>query len=335
MKSATRVRRQGSRQQTLRPRHRRRPAPPDPARRLDLLRSHARQHVLASSPARFTKWSTRPRIRCWSASVPPRCATPCRISSTAAWTLRSTTSTKTSGARSASAFRKAADFFAPFCTTVSTRTKRTRRVFDGVWADIAGAGRGGFNARFAQPSRDGNPFFNILYPVDIPPFADEDGLLANAKRTNTVPKIFYTNGSYEYWGRAASLIHTTPDGKRRAAAKTRASTFSPARGMERALFLRATSKRRTSTTRMTIRRGCGRCWSPCRPGWDGKQPPASVYPLIAPPIRENPIGSVGAYAFPKIPGVAIPHSNRRAFRNSTSPPSLPSSGRPSPPWCRK
>ena len=39
------------------------------------------------------------------------------------------------------------------------------------------------------------------------------GLLANATRTNTVPKIFYTNGSYEYWGRAASLIHTTPDGK--------------------------------------------------------------------------------------------------------------------------
>ena len=27
----------------------------------------------------------------------------------------------------------------------------------------------------------------------------------------TVPKIFYTNTSYEYWGRAASLIHTTAD----------------------------------------------------------------------------------------------------------------------------
>ena len=27
------------------------------------------------------------------------------------------------------------------------------------------------------------------------------------------PKIFYTNGAYEYWGRAASLIHTTADGK--------------------------------------------------------------------------------------------------------------------------
>jgi len=29
-----------------------------------------------------------------------------------------------------------------------------------------------------------------------------------------VPKIFYTNTSYEYWSRAGSLIHTSPDGKR-------------------------------------------------------------------------------------------------------------------------
>ena len=27
-----------------------------------------------------------------------------------------------------------------------------------------------------------------------------------------MPKVFYTNSSYEYWGRAASLIHTTIDG---------------------------------------------------------------------------------------------------------------------------
>ncbi len=56
----------------------------------------------------------------------------------------------------------------------------SRRVFDGVWAMIAGGGRGGFNLRFAQPSRDGNPYLNILYPVDIPPFNDED-LLAKAR----------------------------------------------------------------------------------------------------------------------------------------------------------
>ncbi|HZU24224.1 MAG TPA: alpha/beta hydrolase domain-containing protein [Bryobacteraceae bacterium] len=88
-----------------------------------------------------------------------------------------------------------------------------RPVFDGVWAHVAGAGRGAtFNMRFGQPSRDGHPFLNVLYPVDVPPFNDE-GLLAQARAAKVVPKIFWTNGSYEYWGRCASLIHTTEDGR--------------------------------------------------------------------------------------------------------------------------
>ena len=170
------------------------------------------------------------------------------------------TSTKTSSARSASAFRKAAGFFALFCTTVSIRTRKNRRVFDGVWADIGGAGRGGFNARFAQPSRDGNPFFNILYPVDIPPFADQDGLLANAIRTNTVPKIFYTNGSYEYWGRAASLIHTTPDGKQDAspAKDTRIYFFPGSRHGSGQSSAAPPRTRKTSTARIDYTLPCGR-----------------------------------------------------------------------------
>lgn len=95
-----------------------------------------------------------------------------------------------------------------------------RPVFDGIWANVAGAGRGSFNLRGAQPSRDGHPTFNFFYPSDIFPFTDllstdatagrTDGLLA---RAGNIPKIFYTNGSYEYWGRNAALIHLTPDGK--------------------------------------------------------------------------------------------------------------------------
>ena len=98
-----------------------------------------------------------------------------------------------------------------------------RRAFDGVMAHVAGAGRGSFNHRFAQPSRDGHPFLNALYPSDIFPFTDavqgdaelemQDGLLAGLAPGH-VPKIFYTNSSYEYWGRAASLIHTTLDGSK-------------------------------------------------------------------------------------------------------------------------
>ncbi len=100
--------------------------------------------------------------------------------------------------------------------------ERRRKVFDGVMAHVAGAGRGSFNLRFAQASRDGHPFLNKFYPTDIFPFADlaqtdpktgeKDGLLLRVKPEFT-PQIFYTNSSYEYWGRAASLIHTSVDGK--------------------------------------------------------------------------------------------------------------------------
>lgn len=89
--------------------------------------------------------------------------------------------------------------------------EKGRQVFDALWPHVAGAGRGSFNFRFAQPSRDAQPYGNFFYPTDVPPFTD-DALLAEAARQGVVPKIFYTNGSYEYWGRAASLIHTTPDG---------------------------------------------------------------------------------------------------------------------------
>jgi hypothetical protein len=47
-----------------------------------------------------------------------------------------------------------------------------RKVFDGVWADVAGAGRGSFNFRYAQPSRDGWPYLNVFYPTDLFPFTD-------------------------------------------------------------------------------------------------------------------------------------------------------------------
>ena len=97
-----------------------------------------------------------------------------------------------------------------------------RKVFDGVMAHVAGGGRGSFNLRFSQPSRDGHPFLNKFYPTDIFPFTDtvqtdpqtgeKDGLLLRVKPEFT-PKIFYTNSSYEYWGRAASLIHTAIDGR--------------------------------------------------------------------------------------------------------------------------
>jgi hypothetical protein len=92
-----------------------------------------------------------------------------------------------------------------------------RRVFDSVWAHIAGAARGSFNERFGQPVSEA-PFVPTRFP-----FTDEDetldgqhGSLLGAYTPDQRPRIFYTNTPVEYWGggRAAALIHTSPDGRR-------------------------------------------------------------------------------------------------------------------------
>ena len=97
-----------------------------------------------------------------------------------------------------------------------------RRVFDGVIAEVAGAGRGSFNHRFAQASRDGYQHWNILYPTDVFPFTDlperdpetgeTAGLLDRAVASGTTPKLFHVLSAFEYWNRAGSLTHTDAAG---------------------------------------------------------------------------------------------------------------------------
>ncbi len=99
-----------------------------------------------------------------------------------------------------------------------------RKAFDGLMIHTAGAGRGSFNHRFAQPSRDAHRYSAFFYPTDIFPFSSRtqtdpetsasDGLFAHQHDDANLPYIFYTNTGYEYWGRAASLLHTTLDGER-------------------------------------------------------------------------------------------------------------------------
>ena len=78
------------------------------------------------------------------------------------------------------------------------RDEKGRKVFDGMLAHVAGGGLGSFNHRFAQPSRDGHPFFNTLYPTDIFPFTDlaetdpetglTDGILSHATPPEATPE---------------------------------------------------------------------------------------------------------------------------------------------------
>jgi len=98
-----------------------------------------------------------------------------------------------------------------------------RAAYDGLLIHAAGAGRGSFNHRFAQPSRDAHRYSAFFYPTDLFPFTSRtqldpgtgrsDGLLAHPWDPEHAPRTFFTNTGYEYWGRAAALMHTDPLGR--------------------------------------------------------------------------------------------------------------------------
>ncbi len=207
------------------------------------------------------------------------------------------------------------------------RDEQGRQVFDGVWAHVAGGGRGSFNHRFAQPSRDARPFFNFLYPTDIFPFTDaaqadpetglSDGILNRARAAKTVPRIFYTNSSYEYYGRSASLIHSSLDGTRDvppapqtriyliAGAQHGPGGFPPARGRTR--FLQNANNFAFAMRALLL----------AMQRWvaEGKEPPASRYPTV----QSGQLVPLEALRFPAIPGVRKPERMQVARRLDFGP----------------
>ena len=94
-----------------------------------------------------------------------------------------------------------------------------RQVFDGVISHIAGGARLSLNEASATPNSLG------FYAATSFPYADaalrhpvtgkSDGVLEKARARGHAPKVFYTNSSVEYWGggRAAALVHSSPDGR--------------------------------------------------------------------------------------------------------------------------
>jgi alpha/beta hydrolase family protein len=202
---------------------------------------------------------------------------------------------------------------------------------DGVLAHVAGAGRGSFNYRFAQPSRDAQPTSSVFFPTDIFPFTDlpetdalsreKGGLLDRATADKVTAKIFFSNTSYEYWGRAASLIHTTPDGEHDMPLSPNvrvyqftglqhfSGPFPPARGSGDLLgqlpqsplpvryFWRAMIANMDSWVRNNV------------------APPESSYPKIA----DGTLVPLQRYAFPKIPRINQPHDVNEAWRLDFGP----------------
>ncbi|MCX4096922.1 alpha/beta hydrolase domain-containing protein [Nocardia sp. alder85J] len=80
-----------------------------------------------------------------------------------------------------------------------------RQVFDGVFADRAGAHRGEFNHRYAQPSVTQVDGFGTL-----PPF-DSASLLARQRALGGMPKIVQVNTAAEYWRGDTALAHIDAD----------------------------------------------------------------------------------------------------------------------------
>lgn len=200
--------------------------------------------------------------------------------------------------------------------------ENARKVFDGVWADVAGAGRGSFNFRYAQPSRDGCPFLNVFYPTDIFPFTDtpetdpvsgaEGSLLARARAAGVVPKLFLSNNSYEYWGRTAALIHVTADGKRDIplSADTRYYFLAGVQHFPRSLPLARAGTR--NLTNPVDHRPIQRALLAAMQAWlkDGTEPPASAYPRIA----AGQLTPLDKLKFPSLEGVPVPQHPRLARR---------------------
>jgi hypothetical protein len=202
---------------------------------------------------------------------------------------------------------------------------------DGVLAHVAGAGRGSFNYRFAQPSRDAQPTSSVFFPTDVFPFTDQPekdplrgetgGLLDRAVADKVVPRIFLSNTSYEYWGRAAALIHVNADGKQDAAISDSvriyhftglqhfSGPFPPEKGKGDLLgqepqsplpvqyFWRAMIANMDAWVRSAT------------------LPPASSYPKIS----DGTLVPLRDYALPAIPGVNRPHEANQAYRLDFGP----------------
>jgi hypothetical protein len=206
-----------------------------------------------------------------------------------------------------------------------------RMALDGVLAHVAGAGRGSFNYRFAQPSRDAQPTSSVFFPTDIFPFTDlpekdpitgeTAGLLDRATAEKVVPKIFFSNTSYEYWGRACALIHVSGDGKRDATISDNvriyhftglqhfSGPFPPEKGKGDLLGQEPQSPLQIKYF--------WRAMIANLDAWvrNNTLPPPSSYPKIA----DGTLVPLADYLFPEIPGVNKPHEANRGDRLDFGP----------------
>jgi hypothetical protein len=196
-------------------------------------------------------------------------------------------------------------------------------VFDGAFVHVAGGGKGGFDYRFAMPTRHFSVLEDHIYPTDFFPFATvsardsvtgaEGSILDRARALGAVPKLFYVNNSSEYWNRAASLIATDPDGERDLPPAPEARIYLIAGAQhyvgalsERGIFANCVNTLNHYRAMRALMLAFER--------WvrEGVEPPPSTYPRIA----DGTLVTVAAHgkAFPGIPGFRLPEGNLRPPR---------------------
>jgi hypothetical protein len=204
--------------------------------------------------------------------------------------------------------------------------ERNGRVFDAVWAHIAGAGQGSFNERFAMPGY-------MAFTATRFPFTDAvqtggpggapDGIQA-AYSPGQTPKVFYTNTPVEYWGqgRAAALTHTSLDGTRdlRLPANVRSyllagtqhteAAFPPPQGFGQELNNPIPQGEIMRALLRNLHRWVA----------TGVQPPGSRHPLLA----DGSLAAAPSVKFPSVLGVSDPRTiEGPAFPGTGTGPSTP------------
>ncbi len=132
-----------------------------------------------------------------------------------------------------------------------------------------------------------------------------------------MPKIFYTNSAYEYWGRSASLIHIAIDGQKDATIPDTTRIYFLAGGQHGPASFPPQKNHTQNLTNPNDYRWAMRALLVDMDRWaaEGKEPPPSQYPRIA----QDTLVPLGAVQFPKIPGVALPVHIQQAYRVDYGP----------------
>jgi len=145
-----------------------------------------------------------------------------------------------------------------------------------------------------------------------------------ASKSHTAPKIFFSNTSYEYWGRAASLIHTSADGLKDAAPGENTRIYFLA-GLQHFSVPFPSQKGAASSPDSAGQQRPNP--NPVQWFWralvtdmdqwvkDGTPPPPNTYPRIT----DGTLVSLSKWTFPKIPGVNMPHEMNLAYHLDFGP----------------